>query len=534
MEYYGSYAVFVTSPSGEKHMLNLHQEMPLHELRGVLAHLCDGELDAADVVGVYEEGTHIAYPLSALLASPTAVRDKNFMILIRGAWIEPAPNPPMDFSPLMRHESVPPYDEVTATDRLGEFSDDEIEYFADLLRLVQPNGGLLTADAFCRCFQTFMKHHPRGQEYVLPDDAGNRLFRHLDVLQHGLLSVEEVVRGLSGHQALRAVRQASQDEDEQWLRDIFVACDVSRTGMVSFEEMRRYLLSVFLVMRQQDPAVFREFGVSPDELAAATARQCFLEVDRDRDGMLTFQDFKAWYGAPSNRQFQHSVAKYSTPSLKTEPSAPLPPRVIDPAMLTELANLVPVALNRPDRLVHMFRIHAPNGLMSREGFHRLFQDIAEPTADSYRVRALSQSLFQFFDIDGNGVVDTKELVSGLTLLSSNKTDSAVRSAFAAYDVNGDGFVTKEEMCNYLTGMFRMMVGLDQTGSVRQVTRGASPESIARATTEQCFAEADINRDGKLSFEEFRRWYARMQNQAPSTIASDDVDLFPTQFLRPVY
>lgn len=152
-------------------------------------------------------------------------------------------------------------------------------------RLVQPNGGLLTADAFLRCFQTFMKHvrenlhcmcilgihhvltfcdlsaqHPRGQEYALPGDAGSRLFRHLDVLQHGLLSVEEVVRGLSGQQALRAVRQASHDEDEQWLRDIFNACDVSRTGMVTFEEMRRYLLSVFLVMRQQDPAVFREFG----------------------------------------------------------------------------------------------------------------------------------------------------------------------------------------------------------------------------------------------------------------------------------
>lgn len=121
-------------------------------------------------------------------------------------------------------------------------------------------------------------------------------------------------------------------------------------------------------------------------------------------------------------------------------------------------------LNRPDRLRQLFRIHAPNGLISREGFHRLFQEIAEPSADPYRVRALAQDLFQFLDIDGNGVVDTKELISGLTLLANNNKDSAVRATFAAYDANGDGFVGKEEMRTYLTGMFRMMLGMDQSQS----------------------------------------------------------------------
>ena len=98
------------------------------------------------------------------------------------------------------------------------------------------------------------------------------------------------------------------------------------------------------------------------------------------------------------------------------------------------------------------------------------------------------------------------------------------------------------------------------GHLRQLTRGASPEAIAKATTERCFAEADINHDGKLSFEEFRRyvawgvgsqllglnlsfwgdgvvagdrsWYQWMQSKPPSTIASEDFETFSSHHYQP--
>ena len=34
----------------------------------------------------------------------------------------------------------------------------------------------------------------------------------------------------------------------------------------------------------------------------------------------------------------------------------------------------------------------------------------------------------------------------------------------------------------------------------------SPAELAAATVEQCFADADLNGDGRLSFDEFTRWY----------------------------
>ncbi len=36
--------------------------------------------------------------------------------------------------------------------------------------------------------------------------------------------------------------------------------------------------------------------------------------------------------------------------------------------------------------------------------------------------------------------------------------------------------------------------------------GMSPEVIADATAEECFAEADINGDGSVTFDEFQEWF----------------------------
>lgn len=74
------------------------------------------------------------------------------------------------------------------------------------------------------------------------------------------MSLEDIVRGLLRQPAMQTAQQQSEQDDDQRLREIFQACDVSRAGVVSFENVRRYLLSVFLVMRQQDYTLFQGYG----------------------------------------------------------------------------------------------------------------------------------------------------------------------------------------------------------------------------------------------------------------------------------
>ena len=72
-----------------------------------------------------------------------------------------------------------------------------------------------------------------------------------------------------------------------------------------------------------------------------------------------------------------------------------------------------------------------------------------------------------------------------------------------YDLNGDGFIDLEEMTSYLTAVFRMLYQL-QPGTAEQM--GVSMEELGIATGRQAFEDADLNHDGRISFDEFRQFY----------------------------
>ena len=64
---------------------------------------------------------------------------------------------------------------------------------------------------------------------------------------------------------------------------------------ISLDEMTKYLTSVFSVISSTSPEVFEQHSVTPEELAVATAKRCFLDADLNHDGKLDFDEFKAWW-----------------------------------------------------------------------------------------------------------------------------------------------------------------------------------------------------------------------------------------------
>jgi Ca2+-binding EF-hand superfamily protein len=116
---------------------------------------------------------------------------------------------------------------------------------------------------------------------------------------------------------------------------------------------------------------------------------------------------------------------------------------------------------------------------------------------------VADELFEIFDADGNGVVDFAELASGLSVLCGGSRDDKVRAAFELFDTNGDGVISRAEMVTYLKSVFKLIYATkpELHGSV-----GVGPDELGVVTADQCFAEADLNGDGALSFAEFQRWY----------------------------
>ncbi|KAI0233811.1 Calcineurin subunit B type 1 [Lamellibrachia satsuma] len=112
---------------------------------------------------------------------------------------------------------------------------------------------------------------------------------------------------------------------------------------------------------------------------------------------------------------------------------------------------------------------------------------------------LVQRVIDIFDTDGNGEVDFKEFIEGISLFSVKEfiegvsqfsvkgdKESKLRFAFKIYDMDKDGYISNGELFQVL----KMMVGNN--------LKDAQLQQIVDKT----IILADLDGDGKISFEEF--------------------------------
>lgn len=106
------------------------------------------------------------------------------------------------------------------------------------------------------------------------------------------------------------------------------------------------------------------------------------------------------------------------------------------------------------------------------------------------MRALTRArMIAIFDEDGGGDVDFQEFVSGLSAFSSKgNKEQKLRFAFKVYDIDRDGYISNGELFIVL----KMMVGSNlKDQQLQQIV-------------DKTIMEADLDRDGKISFEEFTK------------------------------
>lgn len=100
---------------------------------------------------------------------------------------------------------------------------------------------------------------------------------------------------------------------------------------------------------------------------------------------------------------------------------------------------------------------------------------------------LVQRVIDIFDTDGNGEVDFKEFIEGMSQFSvKGDKEAKLRFAFKIYDMDKDGFISNGELFQVL----KMMVGNN--------LKDAQLQQIVDKTV----IHADLDGDGKINFEEF--------------------------------
>lgn len=121
-------------------------------------------------------------------------------------------------------------------------------------------------------------------------------------------------------------------------------------------------------------------------------------------------------------------------------------------------------------------------------------------------------MIAIFDEDGGGDVDFQEFVSGLSAFSSKgNKEQKLRFAFKVYDIDRDGYISNGELFIVL----KMMVGSNlKDQQLQQIV-------------DKTIMEADLDRDGKISFEEFTKMVENTDVSMSMTLGM----LFPLLLVR---
>ncbi|KAL8002917.1 putative calcium binding protein [Plasmopara halstedii] len=324
----------------------------------------------------------------------------------------------------------------------------------------------------------------------------DRIFDLFDADKNGLVDFQELVRGLS-----MLCRTPHTDE----VRTAFNLYDLNHDGYIALGEMRLYLTVVFKVLFEMKSDSEASMGVTPEELGVITAEQAFAEADQDRDGKLSFAEFRQWFMQSKAVENVGQVDQQHQQARTVEGNVP---EWVSLDVVKHMTNLEKYTANE------VFEIFAnrcsEDGTLGREAFEECFEQLVDEQykideVSLARLRLILNRLFVIFDEDNSGTVDFCELSSGLSVLCAGSREEKVRAAFSLYDLNQDGFIALDEMVRYLASVFKVLY---EASPGTDVKLGVQPKELAKITAEQCFLEADLNKDGKLSFDEFVAWYSK--------------------------
>mmetsp|Transcript_34624 Transcript_34624/g.80859 ORF Transcript_34624/g.80859 Transcript_34624/m.80859 type:complete len:422 (-) Transcript_34624:52-1317(-) len=165
------------------------------------------------------------------------------------------------------------------------------------------------------------------------------------------------------------------------------------------------------------------------------------------------------------------------------------------------------------------KAYADDGKLSREAFLKGYEELLTSQGAEVPSVDVRNAVFDLFDRDDNNIVDMMELICGISLLCAGSEEEKIHAIFEIFDENGDNYISMDEMYKFLTSVFNVVLTPQVMGVMNSMgVRVDSAEDLASVTALECFKQADLNHDGKLSVEEFKSWFYAPRND-PSFLFS---------------
>ncbi|XP_048864814.1 guanylyl cyclase inhibitory protein, partial [Brienomyrus brachyistius] len=131
----------------------------------------------------------------------------------------------------------------------------------------------------------------------------------------------------------------------------------------------------------------------------------------------------------------------------------------------------------------------PSGLITLHEFRRHFCDGTVGTESA----EYAEQVFRTLDHNEDGVVDFREYVTAISMLTKGSPVEKLRWSFMLYDKDKDGSITREEMLEIMQAVYKMSVAAS-------LTKPNPP--TAEECTNRIFVRLDKDNNAIISLDEF--------------------------------
>lgn len=282
---------------------------------------------------------------------------------------------------------------------------------------------------------------------------------------------------------------------------------------------------------------------SINEITEQAVNHCFEQADRDRDGLISVDEFNRWVESeytPISRSMDVSPVPQSQPketSNKLQKQAKVQVRSgrpvaaaksdnkisaefeknVQPALkssnevdLMRLRDVIGLGNSDPRQVVNRVKLALKNTeILLEKDFIDLICKLDMQGEGWLKLRKESAliDLFKIMDTDQSGRIDKDELFNSLIVLSGGNHDEKIEALFMLYDRTGEGLITFSEVLKHQESIFRLMF---VTRPALRQRCGETPDNMARLVTEYMFQDFDFSKSNLISIEEYKCWFYKRE------------------------
>lgn len=109
----------------------------------------------------------------------------------------------------------------------------------------------------------------------------------------------------------------------------------------------------------------------------------------------------------------------------------------------------------------------------------------------------AETVFEYFDQNGDGHIDSYEFLCAITMLSNSSLDEKAEILFDFYDFDKSKYITRDELVILITNALTSLNSM--------VKKDAPKIKEIERETDEFFAKSDLNNDNKITLKEFKSY-----------------------------